>query len=299
MMDHRTRGVIAPVLTPVADSDDVCVDLLAQHCRGLLEAWCDGVLLFGTTGEANSFSIDERRTAVEAVVAAGVAPSRLLVGCGCCAIPDSVALTQHALSLGIDRVLVLPPFYYKNVSEEGVVEAYSRTIEAVGDERLRLYLYRIPALSGVDIGPSIVEALIDRYPAVIAGIKDSSGDWKSIADLCSRFGARLDVLVGSERYLLPGLAAGASGCVTATANAYAALICQAYARREEPAAVALQDRVTAARTAFEQFPMIAGLKAYVARRTGDPRWRCVRPPLVALSETNEEALLASLSAAGV
>jgi 4-hydroxy-tetrahydrodipicolinate synthase len=297
MTDHRTRGVIAAALTPVGDDDIVCVDLLANHCLRLFAQGCDGVLLFGTTGEANSFSLDERRSTVEGVVAAGVAASRLIVGSGCCAIADTVALTRHALSLGIDRVLVLPPFYYKNVTDQGVIEAYSRAIQAIDDERLRLYLYRIPQLSSVDISPSIVEALIDRHPAVIAGIKDSSGDWDSIAELCSRFGARLDVLVGNERFLRRALAAGASGCVTATANAYAGLICNAYEKRDEDAGAVFQGKASAARTVFEQYPMIAALKAYVAHSSRDDRWRRVRPPITPLPRAHEDALLAGLSAA--
>lgn len=283
MSEHPTRGVNCATLTPMDDAGDAQLDLLAEHCRWLLDAGCSGIVLLGTTGEANSFTVKERRAILEGVLARGIAPAHLIVGTGCCAAGDSVTLTRHALSHGVARVLVLPPFYYKGVDDAGVIGAYARTIDAVADPDVRVYLYQIPQLTGVSIGAPIIDALLARYPGVIAGVKDSSGDWDGISQLCSRFGSTFDVLVGSERYLVPALRAGASGCVTATANANAPMICDLYARREKPTADALQAAVAAARGAFESYPMIAALKEVVARRTGDPRWRNVRPPLTKLA----------------
>lgn len=290
MSEHLTRGVNCATLTPMDDAGDPQLDLLAEHCRWLLDSGCDGIVLLGTTGEANSFTLEERRAILEGVLARGIAPTKLIVGTGCCAAGDSVALTKHALASGVARVLMLPPFYYKNVDELGVIEAYSRTIEAVGDEALRLYLYQIPQLTGVPLGPPVIEALVEAYPGVLAGIKDSSGDWSGIAQLCERFGETIDVLAGSERYLIAALKAGASGCVTATANAHPAAITSLYQQRESAHAAALQEEVTAARSAFEAYPMIAALKEFTALRTGNPMWRNLRPPLTPLDHVRAEAL---------
>jgi 4-hydroxy-tetrahydrodipicolinate synthase len=281
MSPPRTSGVVCASLTPLDDSGRPCLELLAEHCRWLLASGCDDVLLLGTTGEANSFTIDERISIVEGVLGANVPASRLIVGTGCCAIDDTVRLTRHALSVGIDRTLVLPPFYYKGVQDAGIIAAFARTVEAVSDDALRLYLYKIPQVSGVDIGAEVVSELYSRYPKTVAGIKDSSGDKAGTIGLCEKFGGSLDVLVGSESFLLECLAAGASGCVTATANAQPDLISQLYAERGRPTADALQTQVAAARAAFESKPMISGLKDFTALRTGDARWRNVRPPLVA------------------
>jgi 4-hydroxy-tetrahydrodipicolinate synthase len=271
--------------------------LLVEHCKRLLGEGCTAIVLLGTTGEANSFTVEERKVILDAVVRGGISPSQLIVGTGCCALGDCVTLTRHALAAGVARVLVLPPFYYKRVRDEGVIEAYTRTIETVGDANLRLYFYNIPQMSGVEIGAGVIEPLLARYPGVIAGIKDSAGDWAATESLCRRFGTTLDVLVGSERFLTQGIAAGASGCVTATANAFAAPICELYERIGEPDAPALQENVTRMRAAVERYPAIAALKELEARRSGDARWRNVRPPLTMLSRTDGDALASDLGAA--
>jgi 4-hydroxy-tetrahydrodipicolinate synthase len=293
MIDRATFGVLCPTLTPIDDDSAPNADLLAVHCRRLLDEGCHGIVLFGTTGEANSFTVRERQGVLEALLERGVSADTLVVGTGCCAIGDSAELTRHALDAGCRRVLVLPPFYYKHVSDDGVVEAYARLIEAVGDARMQLYLYRIPALSGVDIGVPIVASLIARYPATIAGLKDSSGDWESMKTLCRTFGGAIDVLVGSERFLLPALEAGASGCVTATANANARMLRALYDGRSP----SVQDRANAVRDAFEAVPTIAALKRWIAEETGDDRWRNVRPPLRQLDDTQTDKTLARLRSA--
>jgi 4-hydroxy-tetrahydrodipicolinate synthase len=294
MSPHLTDGVACATLTPLDDNGEPCVPLLVEHCRRLLNAGCSAVVLLGTTGEANSFTVEERKVILDAVVRGGIPAARLIVGAGCCALGDSVTLTRHALERGVARVLMLPPFYYKNVREEGIVEAYARTIDSIGDERLRLYLYNIPQMTGIEIGDGIIGRLAARYPEVIAGIKDSAGDWPATESLCRRFGGTLDVLVGSERFLTEGVAAGASGCVTATANAFAESICELYTRAGDPGAAALQARADRMRAAVERYPAIAALKDLEARRSGDARWRNVRPPLTKMSRADADALSAEL-----
>lgn len=296
MRTPLTTGVVCASLTPLDDNLEPCIPLLVDHCRTLLAAGCSGILLLGTTGEANSFTVEERKVILEAVVGGGIPASRLLVGTGCCALGDSVTLSRHALAVGVARVVMLPPFYYKMVRDQGIVLAFEQIIETIGDDRLRLYLYNIPQLTGVEIGPLVIESLATRYPEIVAGIKDSSGVWPATKMLCARFGAAMDVLVGSERHLRDGSAAGASGCVTATANALAGSICDFAARLHDPDAEAMQERVSARRTVFERYPTIAALKAFEARRNGDARWRNVRPPLTALDAAEEAALSDALAA---
>jgi 4-hydroxy-tetrahydrodipicolinate synthase len=296
MTAHLTTGVVCATLTPLDDNREPCIALLVEHCRNLLTAGCSGILLLGTTGEANSFTVEERKVILEAVVGGGIPAARLLVGTGCCALGDSVSLSRHALAVGVERIVMLPPFYYKAVRDQGIVLAYQQVIETIDDDRLRLYLYNIPQLSGVEIGPRVIEALATRYPEIVAGIKDSSGVWPATKTLCTRFGAVMDVLVGSERHLRAGAAAGASGCVTATANALADSICDLAARLDDPGAVSMQERLSARRAVFERYPTIAALKAFEARRSGNARWRNVRPPLTALDGQDEAALFEALAA---
>ena len=287
MKAHLTRGILAAVLTPLDDDGEACLPMLIEHGRRLLDAGCDGIVLLGTTGEANSFTCAERQAILERSTSGGLPASKLIVGTGCCAAGDTITLTAHALSLGVARVLMLPPFYYKGVDERGIVDAYARVIDGVGDDHLRVYLYQIPQLSGVDIASPVIDALLARYPDIVAGIKDSSGDRGRIADLCRRFGNSFDVLVGNERFLSAALAEGACGCVTATANVFAEPICALFESRD----AALEARVIAARAVFEAYPMIAGLKACVARRTGGTRWLNLRPPLTGLSQSESDALV--------
>jgi 4-hydroxy-tetrahydrodipicolinate synthase len=295
MSEHLTRGINCASLTPMDELGAPCIDLLVAHCQWLIDAGCEGIVLLGTTGEANSFTVAERKAILDGAITGGISAEKLIVGTGCTAGGDTVELTKHALSNGVTRCLMLPPFYYKNVSDAGVVAAYSRAIEAVADARLRVYLYQIPQLTGVSLGPIVVEALRRAYPGTIAGIKDSSGDLAAITELCMRFGEEIDVLAGSERYLLAALRAGASGCVTATANANAAQICTLYSKRDDSDADASQTAVAAVRGKFEGYPMIAALKAFTARRTGDQRWRNVRPPLAPLDAAKVSELAATVS----
>jgi len=283
-------GVIAAALTPMRDDLAADADLLAEHCRLLLNAGCSGIVVLGTTGEANSFTLDERERILARLPDSGIAPAALMVGTGCCAVSDAARLTKHALSLGVERVLLLPPFYYRGVSDDGLFAALAQTIEAVADPRLRVYLYQIPQNTGVEFSVELIERLLRAYPGVIAGIKDSCGEWPATQALCARFGERLDVLVGSERFLLRALGAGAAGCVTASANVNATAIAKLYAARGDPAAPELQSSVTAWRSAIETFPLIAALKEIVARRSGIERWRNVRPPLCPLPARVAQAL---------
>lgn len=296
----RPAGIFAAVLTPFDEAGAPDSAALALHCRWLLRNGCDGLSVLGTTGEANSLSVEERLALLERLVADGIPARVLLPGTGCCAIPDTVRLTKRAVQLGTPAVLMLPPFYYKNVSEDGLLAAYAEVLERVGDSRLRVYLYHFPQMSGVSVTPALIERLLARYPDSVAGMKDSSGELVNMAENARRFPG-FDVFSGSDELLLPLLRAGGAGCITAVANVAASVAAQVYAAwrtGDEAAAEQAQTRLTAIRKEFLPYPLSAALKEIVARNTGRARWRILRPPLVPLFATDAAALARALDDVG-
>jgi len=295
----RPAGVLAPVLTPFGADLAPDAGRLLTHCRWLLAQGCSGLAVFGTTSEANSLSVEEREALLDALLEGGIAPSRLLPGTGCCALGDSVRLTRRAVQRGCAGVLMLPPFYYKAVSEDGLFRSFAEVIERVGDARLRVYLYHIPPVAQVPIGPRLIERLLRAYPGAVAGIKDSSGDWQNTRMLLESFaGQGFDVFAGSERFLLQNLRGGGVGCITATANVHPGPIARLAREWRGPEAEAQQAGLNAVRGAVEKVPVIAGLKEVVAHHAGDPAWRTVRPPLTGLAPAQAQELLGALAALG-
>jgi 4-hydroxy-tetrahydrodipicolinate synthase len=296
----RLSGVLAPVLTPFGA--DLAPDpvRLVRHCRWLLAHGCSGLAPFGTTSEANSMSVEEREALLDALVEGGVPPARLMPGTGCCALPDSVRLTAHAVRRGCAGALMLPPFYYKGVSDDGLFRSFAEVIERVGDDRLRVYLYHIPPVAHVGIGPRLVERLLRAYPRIVAGLKDSSGDFANTHGMLDMFAKDgFDVFVGSEKFLLASMRAGGVGCITAVGNVNASAIDRLYRAWRSPEAERLQEDVNRVRAAIEKVPVIPALKAIVAHHAGDPAWATLRPPLVPLAPAAREALLAEVEALGL
>ncbi len=293
------RGVLAPVITPFTGGLEPDPGRFNRHCAWLLANGCAGLAVFGTNSEANSLGLEERRSLLEGLVASGVDPSRLLPGTGCCALPETVALSAHATALGCRGVLMLPPFYYKGVTEEGLFRSYSEVIQRVGDARLRIYLYHIPPVAQVGLPPALVERLLKAYPGTLAGIKDSSGDWANTEALLALVRDGLEVFAGSEVFLLRTLRQGGAGCITASANVNPGAIDQVHRRWQEPGAPQLQSGIDRVRRILEAHgPMIPALKAVVAHFARDPEWSRVRPPLVELPGPRVEALVRELAAAG-
>jgi 4-hydroxy-tetrahydrodipicolinate synthase len=282
----KACGIWAPALTPLDRDLNPDGGRFAAHLRWLLDNGCHGAAVFGTTGEATSFSVDERRTLLDDALEAGIPAGRLLIGTGCCALTDTVRLTRHAVEAGCAGVLMLPPFYYKGVSDEGLAASYAEVIERVGSSRLAIYLYHFPKLSGVPITAGLVERLLASHPAAIKGIKDSSGDADSTADFLRRF-PDLAIFPGTEALLLSGLQQGGAGSITASANVNAPAIRRVYdawqAGNADEAA-RLQERITAHRLALQSNPLIPTLKRLVARAHDDPAWLAIRPPLTPLDE---------------
>ena len=279
-------GVFSAALTPL--NPDLSPDHASflTHCRYLLDEGCTGIAMLGTTGEANSFSTKERMALLDAVISGGIASDRLLPGTGVAAFTETVELTKHALSVGVTTVVMLPPFYYKDVSDDGVFAAYSEVIQRIGDSRLRVVLYHIPQFSAVPLSHDLIARLIAAYPNTVTGIKDSAGKLDNMIAMVQRFPG-FSVLAGADPLLLPLLRAGGNGCITATSNLVArdlAFIAAQFSNPAQAEAVdAAQTRVVATRNLASKFPQIASLKAMTAARTGAPGWRRMRPPLMALS----------------
>jgi 4-hydroxy-tetrahydrodipicolinate synthase len=295
----RIEGVLAPVITPFKKDYSPDAERFVRHCRWLLKSGCAGLAVFGTNSEANSMSVKEKRALLEALVSGGVPASALMPGTGHCALSDSIEMTRAAVELGCAGVLMLPPFYYKGVSDEGLYRNFAEVIERVGDERLSLYLYHIPPVSQVGISLGLIERLLSKYPGIVAGVKDSSGDWPNTKAMLDQFAkGGFDVFAGSETFLLDNMRNGGKGCITATGNINPGPIANVYRNWRSPDADKLQAGITATRKIVQKQPMIAALKSAVAHFGNDPQWKTCRPPLVELNSKQEEELLSELKAAG-
>ena len=293
---EKMSGVLAPVITPFQADLSVDADRLVRQCRWLMARDC-GLAVFGTNSEANSLSVEEKIEVLDRLTGAGLDAARMMPGTGACAIPDTVRLTRHAVKLGCSGVLMLPPFYYKGVSDEGLFRAYSEVIQRVGDERLRIYLYHFPALSGVPITLDLIERLVAEYPGQVVGIKDSAGDWGNMEAMLTRF-PDFAMFPGNETLLLKAMQNGGAGCISATANVSPAAIADLAANWQAPGAQAKQDEMNKLRTIFQALPLIPAMKAAVAHYAGDAAWERVRPPLVELSAAEKAGLLAELEKLG-
>src|SRR6266487_1183562 len=295
-MSQSIRGVLAPVVTPFRADLSPDSQRFIAHCKWLLSQNC-GLAVFGTNSEANSLSMEERAMLLDELVAAGVDPSRMMSGTGCCSIVETVRLTAQAVGHGCAGVLMLPPFYYKDVSEEGLYRYFSEVVQRVGDARLKIYLYHIPPVAIVGITPKLVERLLAAYPNAIAGMKDSSGDWNNTKTFLDAFAkSGFDVFVGSESFLLANMRNDGVGTISATANVNPAAIYELYKKwnttDDTDYADQQQSKLNVVREVFSsrKFPsMIAALKQAIAIYAHDPGWARVRPPLVEL--TTEQAKL--------
>jgi len=295
----RIEGVLSPVITPFGKDYSPDAERFARHCRWLLKSGCAGLAIFGTNSEANSMSVEEKLELLEALIKGGVPAGTLMPGTGHNALSDSVRMTREAVRMGCGGVLMLPPFYYKGVSDEGLFRSFAEVIERVGDERLRLYLYHIPPVSNVPITLELIEKLLSRYPGIVAGAKDSSGDWANTKAMLDRFKDRgFDVFPGSEVFLLDGLRDGGKGCITATGNVNPGPISEVFKNWRSSEADKLQAGITATRKIMQKVPMIPALKAVTAHFANDPQWRTVRPPLVELAPEQEKQVITELKAAG-
>ncbi|MBB3211060.1 4-hydroxy-tetrahydrodipicolinate synthase [Herbaspirillum sp. Sphag1AN] len=295
-MSLSLSGVFAPVITPFHADLRVDVPLFVQHSRWLLGQGA-GLAMFGTNSEANSLTVTERRQLLDQLLQADLDPARMLPGTGCCAIDDTVALTRHAVEAGCAGVLMLPPFYYKGVSDDGLYRYYAEVIQRVASARLKLYLYHIPAFTGVPITLSLIARLIKDFPETVVGIKDSSGDWDNVAAMLKEFPG-FAIFPASESFLSRARPLGAAGCISATANVNPSGIARLCAQWDQPQGAQLQQQADAIRQTFQKYPMIAALKYATAHVSGNATWENVRPPLSPLASQQRLQLQAELAQIG-
>lgn len=281
MRTEKLRGFWVAALTPLAADGRIDAALLARHAKSLMEQGCDGVALFGTTGEGQSFSVRERIDAVDAVLKAGIAGERIVVGTGCAAVPDAIELTKHALGCDVAAAMILPPFFWKGQTQAEVAHGVGSVVEGVNDPRLRAILYHIPHVSAVSIDPPAIDLLRKRFGAVIAGIKDSSADWTHFDCAFTAFPDMLH-FVGAEPQFARVLEVGGAGTICGLGNLAPGAMASLRDRRS--AALDAQREIEALCRFFATRPFLATAKAMLAAITGEPAWRRTRAPLLPVSD---------------
>ena len=271
------KGVITAALTPLNADLSVNHGALINHLNWLLNNGSDAICFLGTTGEANSFSVSERKETLTKVISGGIAPEKLMVGTGCCSYPDTVELTRHAVSCGVGGILMLPPFYYKNLTDEGVLNYFDLIIRKINHPDLRIYLYHFPKMTSVPFTPSLIQKLVAAHPEVIIGMKDSSGDFENMKQICAAIPG-FQLYAGTEKYLLDTLRIGGMGSISATANLTVGKMAEVYADWQTDLADSLQDELTRMRMSLEVTSFVSGLKYLLSKWRNDESWLNVRPP---------------------
>ena len=289
------KGVWVPVLTP--QNSDLLIDKnrFFHHLGWLFQHEINGVVLFGTNGEASSFSAQERMLLLEWVKKEGISNEKVIVGTGCSALTDTIALIEHAIGLGYFHHLVLPPFYYKNPTINGLVNNYSEIINRIDNKHLKIYLYNFPQLSGIQLGVDLVEILSEKFPNNIVGYKDSSGDWDNTSQIMEKC-PQISMFPGSEIFLSKALEKGAAGVITGTGNVNPGMVKQTYEAfyNDKEKSIILQKKIDAFRTAVQKYPLISALKGLIEYYRKDEGWQYLRPPLTALSKADLENLIKSI-----
>ena len=297
MTSQPFNGVLVPVLTPFTPGGEPDAARFVAFCRWLLDQGAGGLAIFGTTSEANSMAAAERMALLDRLIEAGIPSQKLMPGTGACSMTEAAGLVRHAVGHGCGGVLMLPPFYYKGVSDDGIFAFISAVIDKVASPALRIYLYHIPPVAQVGYSLDLVGRFISAYPQTVVGLKDSSGDWSNTAALLDRFPG-FAVFPGSEVFLLDALRKGGAGCITASGNVNVPGIRKLYGNWRGPQADTLQAEVTTLRKALQAYPMVPALKRMVAHFHNDPDWAAVRPPLVPLDQVQSSALIADLAKLG-
>jgi 4-hydroxy-tetrahydrodipicolinate synthase len=287
-------AVLSPVLTPFKADGSPDTQKLLKQCQWL-EANGVGQAIFGTNSEANSMSAPQKMGALTTLIEGGLNPAHMMPGTGATSIDATVNMTRHAVQHQCAGVLMLPPFYYKDVTDDGLFAYFSEVIQKVGDAKLQIYIYNIPPVTKINLSLSLLERLAKEYPKTVVGMKDSSGDWsytESVIKLLAPSGFR--VYAGSEIFLMRALRAGGVGCISATANVNPRAIAELAAHWRESDVDQRQESLDQVRSIFAQYQMIAGMKTAVAHYSKDSEWLRVRPPLMQLSTDQQAKLLGEL-----
>ncbi len=285
------NGVIAAVATAIDEKNEPDCARSIALARFLLDNGCDGLNVLGTTGEATSFSLDQRRRVMTGYAQSGLPLDRMMVGTGAAALADAVALTKHAAELGFAGALVLPPFYYKGVPDDGLYAGIDAVLNATAARPIPIYLYHYPALSGLPWHVALIRRLLETFGERIVGLKDSSGDM-AFAREAAAIMPRFKVFPSTEAALPQARSGPFAGCISATANLNADLCAQAY-RSGDAAALA---QAVAIRNLFDGKPLVAGVKALLAHIHDEPQWARVEPPLSPFPEADRTAVIAGYEA---
>lgn len=288
-------GLWTPAATPFREDLSIDMERYVAFCHDLLREGAHGLAVLGTTSEANSLDFEERKNVLEKLVASGINPAQLLPGTGAASFGDAVKLTKHAAELGVKGSLLLPPFYYKGVSDEGLFEFVSEVVARVNVKRLKLYLYNFPQQTGIVWSPALIAKLRGAFPETVIGIKDSSGDAKYLDTLLEKFPG-FAIFPSSESLMVDALGKGAAGCISASANTHVSAIRALYDGWKSPEAASMNARASAIRSLIASYPLIAAVKATLADRYRHKGWHRLRPPLTALDEQQAAELREKLAA---
>jgi len=299
-MNRPLNGVYTASLTPLTASFEPNIPALVRHAQWLLESGSDGVALLGSTGEANSLTLEQRLSIIEQT-ARELPPDRLMLGTGSCALQDSVRLTKASVDAGVFSVLVIPPFYYKPQSDESVLRFYSELISSVDEPRLRIIFYNFPKLSGYNFSVKILQELRQRFGDIAAGIKESSGEWKNMLGIVQNIPDFM-VYTGTETLLLDILKKGGAGCITATANLIAPecqRVYQAWKNNKQRVAEQAQMNLTDLRKTLENYPLVSELKSLFASKTNAEEWDNMLPPFAPILDKQVEELTEQIKGLGL
>jgi len=292
MTQKKLTGVIAAVATAVDETGAPDAARSTRLARFLLDTGCDGLNVLGTTGEATSFSLEQRKAVMSAYKAAGLPLDRLMVGTGAAATADAVALTRHAAELGFAAALILPPFYYKGVPDDGLAAYIDTIVKATGQKPIPIYLYHFPSQSGLPWHVRLIARLLEAHGNRIAGLKDSSGDM-AYAREAAGIAKGFDVFPSTEAALIEARSGIFAGCISATANLNADLCQTAWATGDQAAL----ERAVTIRKLFDGKPLVPGVKATLAHVHNEPAWARVAPPLSVFSAADRASAVAGYDAA--
>lgn len=299
MKDALFAGVNAAVLTPMRVDLSVDLDRMAKHCRWLLSNGCNGLGVLGTTGEANSIGISERLEVLPGLIERGLPAAKMMPGTGTTALTDTVLLTKQAAEVGCRGALLLPPFYYKNPTDDGLFAYFSEVINRVGGN-IKYYLYNFPQQSAVPFSIDLIARLLKAFPGVLKGVKDSSGRFDNGRAYVENFAKDgFEVYAGDDTLLRPLLLLGSAGCITAAANVNSPIAARVYANWNNDVGAQEHETLSATRRAIVSAPAaIPALKALMARHTGDAAWHYMRPPHLKLTNEQQMQLFAAFDACG-
>jgi 4-hydroxy-tetrahydrodipicolinate synthase len=297
--DKSFRGIWPALLTPLTADLDIDHAKFAAHCKSLIASGCPGVTAFGTTGEGPSFSLAERKEAVEQLIKNGIPASRIIVSTSCTALPETLELTRHAARAGVHGCLMLPPFFFKGVSDQGVIDSYRYVIDGMAGTPFKLYLYHIPQVTGVPLSHHVIVTLKKQYPDTIVGIKDSAGNTEHSVGLANAFMKDMTVYAGFEPDLPEMGKRGSTGAISGLANFVPRLVNRLVSQPEAPATPAERERAGRLIGLLDGYSAMPALKGIMAMLSGDPGWLHVRAPLVALTGTEYKALEKKVAAFGI